>query len=74
MKISGKCLFCGSVNIGQGGSDFKSGELIQCNDCGEFSDYDSISAIAIEEAQALVKEQLQAQLKSVFGAKFKPKR
>lgn len=71
MKINGKCLFCGSLNIGEKGVPYKSGDFLPCHDCGRQSDFDAVLAVVKEESEALVVEQLTRTLKSRFGTRFK---
>ncbi len=48
-EISLKCLFCDSPLKGDSEQEFESGDMIECMECHELNDYDSVKEIAIEE-------------------------
>lgn len=67
------CLFCGADLQSTEDTKFLSGDLIQCRQCGERNDYDSLIEAAkekgISEINGEVEKQLDRKLKSIFGKK-----
>jgi len=72
-KITLVCLFCGSPLQGAEDAEYASGDMIKCNECGEFNDYDSVIEVAKEKGIAEISEEVQRQLKREFGNLFKKK-
>lgn len=68
--ISLKCLFCGSELKGDTEKEYKSGDMLKCQECGELNDYDSLKEVAIEEGKAAVasyaKDEISNMLKDIF--------
>lgn len=69
--IEVKCLFCGSTLQGPEDAEYKSGDLIECHNCGESSDYDSLIEVAKEKATDVVKDKLDETLSKTFKNLFK---
>ena len=48
IKISLKCLFCKSDIMAEEGKQYQSGDMIECRECHEMNDYDSLMEVAKE--------------------------
>lgn len=66
INISLKCLFCKSVLTAEEGSGFQSGDLIECNECHEMNDYDSVLEVAKEDGVERMKQEVNKSIKSQF--------
>jgi hypothetical protein len=68
--ISLKCLFCASELKGNTEKEYKSGDILTCQECGESNDYDSLREVAIEEGKAIAvnhaKGEISKMLKDIF--------
>lgn len=73
LKITLKCLFCGSTLKGPEDAEYHSGDLIKCTECGEENDFDSVLDVAKEEGIETMKGVLQEQLQEKFKDIFKKK-
>lgn len=71
ISISLKCLFCKSALSAEEGSEFQSGDMIECNECHEMNDYDSVLEVAKEEGMESMKKEVTKQIKSQFKNFFK---
>ncbi len=60
------CLFCNSVLSGDLDLEFKSGDLIKCQSCGQENDYDSLLEVAKEKAIDMAKQEIESSLKDIF--------
>lgn len=60
------CLFCHSSFHVEDGSEFFSGDMLECNSCGEFNDYDSLLEVAKERALDTLTKDWEQKLKNVF--------
>lgn len=67
------CLFCGSTLKGPVDAQYTSGDLIECHECHEHNDYDSVFEVAKEKGIEQVKEIAQEQLQNEFKDLFKKK-
>lgn len=69
-EISLKCLFCDSPLKADSEKEFDSGDMIECLECHELNDYDSVKEIAIEygteQAAEYAKKELEKSLKKLF--------
>ncbi len=65
------CLFCGAPLKGPIGAQYTSGDLIECYNCHEHNDYDSVLEVAKEKGLEHVKEAAQEQLRNEFKDLFK---
>ncbi|WP_157679902.1 hypothetical protein [Nitrosococcus watsonii] len=65
------CLFCNSPLQGPEDAEYASGDVIECNECGESNDYDSVVEVAKEKGVEEVSEEIQRQLKKELGNLFK---
>jgi len=70
-SIKVKCLFCDATLTTKEDQEYQSGDMIECSNCGELNDYDSVLDIAKEEGVQLVKDELEKELKSKFKNLFK---
>lgn len=73
MHITLRCLFCSQPLKAEEGAEFQSSDMIECSECGESNDYDSVFEVAKESALEEVKSQLQDDVKKKFGKHFKKK-
>lgn len=65
------CLFCDTSLKVEEGKTYESGDMINCSECGELNDYDSVLDIAKEKGVQLVKDELEKEIKSKFKNLFK---
>lgn len=68
--VSLTCLFCDSVLEGDTNIEYKSGDLITCQNCGAENDYDSLTEIATKNAMEKVQADIESELQNIFK-KFK---
>lgn len=61
-----KCLFCDCILEGDTEKEYTSGDLLKCQECGEFNDYDSLIEIAIDEGKAKATEYAQEEIQKMF--------
>ena len=66
-----KCLFCDSPLEGKKDKEYSAGDMLECQNCHELNDYDSLLEIAKEEGTGLVKDQLEKELQKTLGNMFK---
>ncbi|HIF9325836.1 MULTISPECIES: hypothetical protein [Photobacterium] len=66
-----KCLFCDCVLEGDTDKELSSGDMIECQSCHEFNDYDAVIDVASEEGRALVLEYSKKEIKKALGKFFK---
>jgi Mg2+ and Co2+ transporter CorA len=66
-----KCLFCDSVLEGDSKKELSSGDMVKCQNCNELNDYDALIDVAHDEGLTLVKNELNDQMKKIFGKRFK---
>lgn len=60
------CLFCDSVLEGDTSIEYKSGDLIICQNCGAENDYDSLIEIATTNAMEKVQADIESKLENIF--------
>jgi hypothetical protein len=64
------CLFCGVILEGPEDVEYSSGDLIECTQCGEQNDYDSVLQVAkekgVQQAKEAIEEQLRREFKDLF--------
>jgi len=65
-NISLKCLFCDCDLKGDTEREYNSGDLIECQECKELNDYNSLIEIASEEGKDLVKEYAKDEISKVM--------
>jgi hypothetical protein len=61
-QVALQCFFCFSTQFALPEEDYqpKSGELIQCGNCGRWNDYDSLIRVVHRKGQEWAEEQTQA--------------
>ena len=71
IRISLKCLFCKSDLMVEEGKDYMSGDMVECSECHELNDYDSLMEVAKEEGMEKMKVEVNKVLKNEFKDLFK---
>ncbi|MEZ8547362.1 MULTISPECIES: hypothetical protein [Vibrio] len=66
-----KCLFCDCVLEGDTDIEYSSGDMLECQNCHEFNDYDALIDVAIEEGESLVAEYANKEIEKTLGNLFK---
>ena len=65
-----KCLFCDCELQGDSEAVLSSGDMLECQECGEFNDYDALIDVAADEgkevAEKYAKEEIEKMLKKAF--------
>ncbi|KPC54571.1 hypothetical protein [Amantichitinum ursilacus] len=70
-KITLKCLFCGCDLKGDTEKTHQSGDMLKCQECGEFNDYDSLMEVGLEEGKALAVEYANNEIAKMLKGLFK---
>lgn len=70
-SIDVTCLFCDTPLKGESDRNYASGDMLNCTECGELNDYDAVIGIAKEKGVALVKNNIEKELKAKFKNLFK---
>ncbi|MBN28042.1 MAG: hypothetical protein CL578_23790 [Alteromonadaceae bacterium] len=69
-EVSLNCLFCDSPLAGDTEKELNSGDLIECTECHELNDYDSVREIAIDKGKEQIveyaKNEIQKSIKKLF--------
>lgn len=65
------CLFCDSVLSGDEDAEFESGDMIQCAECSENNDYDSVLEVAKEKGVAAMEKKAKEAIEKEFSKLFK---
>jgi hypothetical protein len=69
-KVSLKCLFCDCELQGNTEKEFSSGDMLECQECGELNDYDALIDVAADERKEIAakyaKEEIEKMLKKAF--------
>lgn len=69
-KVSLKCLFCDCELQGNTEKEFSSGDMLECQECGELNDYDALIDVAADEGKEIAakyaKEEIEKMLKKAF--------
>lgn len=68
--VSLKCLFCDSTLEGDSENEYNSGDLIECQECKELNDYDSLIEVASEEGKELVGEYAKEEISKIVKKLF----
>jgi hypothetical protein len=71
IRISLKCLFCKSDLMAEEGKEYNSGDMIECLECHEMNDYDSLMEVAKEEGLERMKSEVNRAIKNKFKNLFK---
>ena len=61
--ISLKCLFCDCELQGDTEKEFSSGDLLECQECGELNDYNALIDVAADEGKELAEKHLTREVK-----------
>ena len=59
-------MFCDFPLQKKENQEFKSGDLIKCDNCNQDNDYNSLLNIAKEQGMELVKNEVRNELKNIF--------
>jgi len=70
-SINLKCLFCDCPLKGEPEVEFKSGDLLKCQECGELNDYDALIDVASDEGKELVTEYAKSEIEKMLKKAFK---
>ncbi|KAF7765531.1 hypothetical protein PUND_a1227 [Pseudoalteromonas undina] len=69
-EISLKCLFCDCELQGDTEKEYSSGDMLECQECGELNDYDALIDVAADEGREVaakyVNEEIEKMLKKAF--------
>jgi hypothetical protein len=69
-KVSLKCLFCDCELQGNTEKEFSSGDMLECQECGELNDYNALIDVAADEGKEIAakyaKEEIEKMLKKAF--------
>ena len=69
-EISLKCLFCDCELQSDTEKEFSSGDMLECQECGELNDYDALIDVAADEGKEVAakyaKEEIEKMLKKAF--------
>jgi hypothetical protein len=71
IRISLVCLFCGVTLEAPEDTTYASGDLVNCKNCGEDNDYDSLVEVAKEKGIKELSDSVQDHLKKEFKKIFK---
>lgn len=66
IKIACLCLFCHSELQDDEGKEYKSGDMILCQKCGEYNDYDCLVSVTKEKAEKIFLKEAEKSLKKQF--------
>lgn len=69
--VDAVCLFCGSTLQAEESAEFESGDMIECESCGEKNDYDSVLEVAAEKGTAIVADEVMGELSKTLKKIFK---
>ena len=70
-SISLKCLFCDCPLEGESETEFKSGDLLKCQECGELNDYDALIDVASDEGKELATDYAKSEIEKMLKKAFK---
>ncbi|MGP1721131.1 hypothetical protein [Shewanella frigidimarina] len=66
-----KCLFCDCELQADTEKEFSSGDMLKCQECGEFNDYDALIDVASDEGKALAEDYAKSEIKKMLKKAFK---
>tara|TARA_B100000700_G_scaffold1794_1_gene2212 strand:+ start:5399 stop:5629 length:231 start_codon:yes stop_codon:yes gene_type:complete len=66
-----KCLFCDCELQGDLEKEFSSGDMLQCQECGELNDYDALIDVAADESKELAQKYAIAEIEKMLKKAFK---
>jgi len=70
-EVTLKCLFCDSPLQGDTDQELNSGDMIECLECHELNDYDSVKDVAIDEGEEQVKQYAEDEISKMLKKTFK---
>ena len=70
-SISLKCLFCDCPLERESDAEFKSGDLLKCQECGELNDYDALIKVASDEGKELATNYAKSEIEKMLKKAFK---
>lgn len=71
IRITLLCLFCYSELQADDEKEYKSGDMIKCQECGENNDYDSLIEVVKEKGIKILKNEVPKFLQKEFKDMFK---
>lgn len=71
LEIPLRCLFCKTPLQAAENASFQAGDLIKCSACEEDSEYESVLAVAKEEAENYVQQLLNEEMDKLSKKLFK---
>ncbi|MBU3825185.1 MAG: hypothetical protein H9917_10235 [Candidatus Oceanisphaera merdipullorum] len=66
-----KCFFCDCELQGDSETEFSSGDMLECQECGEFNDYDALIDVVADESKKLAKQYAKEEIENIFKKAFK---
>lgn len=66
-----KCLFCNCTLKVDTETEYKSGDLLKCQECGEDNDYDSLIQVTKDTGSKVVMEDVKKDIEKEFKNIFK---
>ena len=66
-----KCLFCDSPLMVDTDKKYSSGDLLKCQECEEYNDYDALIDFASEEGKEIATNYAQSELNKIAKSLFK---
>jgi hypothetical protein len=70
-SINLKCLFCDCALEGEIETEFKSGDLLKCQECGELNDYDALIDVASDEGKEIATNYAKSEIEKMLKKAFK---
>lgn len=66
-----KCLFCDCELKGDTEKEFSSGDMLECQECGELNDYDALIDVAVDEGKELAEKYAKEEIEKILKRGFK---
>jgi hypothetical protein len=66
IEVKLKCVFCDAILQVDENQEFQSGDTIQCSNCEEYNDYDSLIEIAQNEAVSEISKDIEKSIQETF--------
>jgi len=64
-------LFCDCPLEGETDEEFKSGDLLKCQECSELNDYDALIDVASDEGKELATDYAKSEIEKMLKKAFK---
>ena len=64
-------MFCDCPLEGETDAEFKSGDLLKCQKCGELNDYDALIDVASDEGKELATDYAKSEIEKMLKKAFK---